>query len=376
MALIEEHRRVGIPSHCSGLISPRTLVMGEMGDGIVVNRLRGANIHVMGGRDACLTASETRAVAIDRIRWDEVLAEQAQEEGADSVRTRFIAVERERSGRLRLRCRRDGRDLALTTRLLVGADGGHSRVARSVGLAIPAESVCALGAEGRLRIPQADHVHVFVGRDLAPSWFGWIIPLGEDRVRIGIGCDYSQRPIACFRRLQAAYPDIFEGLEIDRMYGGVIPVVTVARSYDDGVMLVGDAAGQVKPFSGGGIYTGLVAARHCAEKAIQALQAGDLSATSLSGYQVAWRRTIGSELLRSMVIRRFGLSLSDGEIDRLVAAIDSHALREIAANVGDIDYPSRVIMRLARAAPLMLPLGWMALRRPRAALSLLRAQLV
>ena len=77
-----------------------------------------------------------------------------------------------------------------------------------------------------------------------------------------------------------------------------------------------------------------------------------------------------------MVIRRFGLSLSDGEIDRLVAAIDSHALREIAANVGDIDYPSRVIMRLARAAPLMLPLGWMALRRPRAALSLLRAQLV
>ena len=153
-------------------------------------------------------------------------------------------------------------------------------------------------------------------------------------------------------------------------------MVTVARSYDNGVMLVGDAAGQVKPFSGGGIYTGLVAARHCADKAIQALQTGDLSAASLSGYQVAWRRTIGSELLRSMVIRRFGLSLSDGEIDRLLEAIDSQALREIAANVGDIDYPSRVIMRLARAAPLMLPLGWMALRRPRTALSLLRAQLV
>ena len=351
-------------------------MMGEMGDGIVVNRLRGANIHVVGGRDASLAASETRAVAIDRIRWDEVLAEQAEEEGADSVRARLIAVERERSGRLRLRCRRDGRDLALTTRLLVGADGCHSRVARSVGLAIPAESVCALGAEGRLQIPQADHVHVFVGRDLAPGWFGWIIPLGEGRVRIGIGCDYSQRPIACFRRLQAAYPDFFEGLKIDRMYGGIIPVVTVTRSYDNGVMLVGDAAGQVKPFSGGGIYTGLVAAAHCAEKAIQALRAGDLSAASLSGYQVAWRRSIGSELLRSMAIRRFGLSLSDGEIDRLVAAIDSHALREIAANVGDIDYPSRVILRLARAAPLMLPLGWMTLRRPRAALSLLRAQLI
>ena len=118
-----------------------------------------------------------------------------------------------------------------------------------------------LGAEGRLRISQADHVHVFVGQDLAPGWFGWIIPLGEGRVRIGIGCDYSQRPIACFRRLQAAYPDFFEGLKIDRMYGGIIPVVTVARSYDNGVMLVGDAAGQVKPFSGGGIYTGLVAAQ-------------------------------------------------------------------------------------------------------------------
>ncbi|MBI1884976.1 MAG: NAD(P)/FAD-dependent oxidoreductase [Chloroflexi bacterium] len=314
-------------------------------------------------------------MAIDRVRWDELLAEQAYAAGAEAVRARFVAAER-RDGGLALRCQTDGREFTLTTRLVVGADGAYSRVARSLGLPWPRDRVHALGIEGTLRVPREDFVHVFVGQGLAPGWFGWIIPIGGDTVRIGIGCHGSHRPIACYRRLVAEFPHLFDSVRPSRLYGGSIPTAFAPRSFADNVMLVGDAAGQVKPFSGGGIYTSLVAARHCAATAVAALEPDDVSAAFLSRYERAWKREIGGELTRSLSIRRFGLSLSDGDVDRVVAALSSKSLQAIVNRYGDIDYPSHSLLRLARALPAVGLLLLISLRRPRASFHLLRAALV
>ncbi len=372
VALLEEHRRIGVPSHCSGLVSPRTLQEADVQEPIVANRLTGVYVHTAGGGELALSGGYTRALTIDRVRLDEALCEQAQASGARLLRARMVHALRENGG-VRLRCQRDGHDLQLSARLVVGADGAHSRVARSFGLPGPRERVCCLGIEGRLRVPQEDFVHVFVGRKLAPGWFGWIIPTGDGRVRVGIGCDRSDKPIRCYRRLVDAFPHLFRDVDVRRMYGGTIPLDFAPRSYADDVLLVGDAAGQVKPFSGGGIYTGLVAARHAASAAISALAADDTSASRLRGYERAWKSEIGRELARSLRIRRFGLALSDGDVDRLVAALGHEALQALVTRHGDIDYPSRAILRLARSLPALWPLLRLSLRRPLASLQLLRA---
>ncbi len=372
--LLEEHRRIGVPSHCSGLISPRTLTEAEIGEEAIIHRITGAYIHSAGGIELALGGDRVRAVAIDRVRWDETLCEQAEAAGAELLRARLVGAER-LDGGLRLHAQRDGRDLSFTTRLVVGADGAHSRVARSLGLPGPKEKVYCLGMEGRLRTPREDFVHVFVGRELAPGWFGWIIPVGGDQVRVGIGCYGSERPIRCYRRLEESFPHLFQNIEPCRWYGGTIPLEFAPRTYADNALLVGDAAGQVKPFSGGGIYTSLVAARHASTVALAALESDDLSAAFLARYQRRWKGEIGRELTRSFHIRRFGLALGDSEVDRIVAALRSRNLQDLAARHGDIDYPSRAILRLARSLPAVLTLARLALRRPLASLKLLRAHL-
>jgi geranylgeranyl reductase family protein len=372
VALVEEHRRIGVPSHCSGLISPRTLEESDVHEPIVSNRLTGANVHAAGDRTLALGGGETRGLVIDRVRLDEILCEQAQDAGAELVRARMVHAER-RNGGVHLHCQRDGRRLDLAARLVLGADGAHSRVARTFGLAPPRERVCCLGIEGRLPVPRDDFVDLFVSQRLAPGWFGWIIPTGDGGVRAGIGCDRSDKPIRCYERLSSAFPDKFGPMEVRRMYGGTIPLGFAPRSYADNVLLVGDAAGQVKPFSGGGIYTGLVAARHAAAEAASALAADDVSAHRLRRYERAWKSEIGRELRKSLLIRRFGLRITDSDVDGLVASLGHDRLQPLIADHSDIDYPSRVILRLVRALPAAWPLMRLSFRRPLASLQLVRA---
>ncbi len=372
--LLEEHRRVGVPSHCSGLISPRTLREAEIGEDAIIHRITGAFVHTANGGEVALGGEKTRAVAIDRVRWDETLCEQAQAAGADLVRARLVNVSRE-NGHVRLHTQTDGREASFAARVVVGADGAHSRVARSLGMAGPGEKVYCLGIEGRLKMPREDFVHVFVGSGLAPGWFGWIIPTGDGGVRAGIGSHNGDKPIACYRRLTQLFPSLFDGIEPCRLYGGTIPLDFAPKSYADHVLLVGDAAGQVKPFSGGGIYTGLVAARHASTAVLHAFEAGDFSAQGLAPYERGWKREIGRELLRSLRIRHFGLALSDGEVERVIRALRGDGLQQLASRHGDIDYPSRVLLRLARSLPALGLLAWVTLRRPGAAWNLLRANL-
>lgn len=365
VALVEEHRQVGVPSHCSGLISPRTWALGEVDDASLVrNELRGAFVHTVGGGEAALGGEPVRAVAIDRVRWDQALAQQAYEAGADAVTGRLVGAERIAGGVL-LHLQRNGHQGRLAARLVVGADGAHSRVARSLGLPRPAERVQALGVEARVRTPRQDFVHVFVGPGLAPGWFGWIIPAGDGLARLGIGCHGGAgEPLRCYRRLRESFPRLLGQVEEVRFYGGTIPLAPAARTYGDHVLLVGDAAGQVKPFSGGGIYTSLVAARHCAETAAAALAADDLSASFLSRYERAWRWALGRELARSRWLRRLGLSLGEAELEMLARTLSRPGLRGIAVRHADIDYPSRTLLRMATALPGLGPLALVALRRP------------
>ncbi|MFH1141364.1 MAG: geranylgeranyl reductase family protein, partial [Chloroflexota bacterium] len=256
--LLEEHAEIGIPLHCSGLVTPRTLEEAGVGHDLVLNQVVGAHVYAPSGRTLALGDGQTRALVIDRVGLDRVLVARAQERGAELVtRARVIGVEHDGAG-IKVRVDRESASTVVRARLLVGADGANSRVARVLGMDGPAEVVHALGAEGTLPGAEEQHVQVFVGRSVAPGWFAWTIPLGNGRVRLGVGTSNGMNPVECLRRVLETYPGQLKGWQATHWTGGTIPLWSRRKIVQDNVMLVGDAAGQVKPTSGGGIYPSLV----------------------------------------------------------------------------------------------------------------------
>lgn len=364
--LLEEHTEVGIPLHCSGLVTPRTLDEAGVGTDLVLNRVLGAHVIAPSGAQLTLGDGQVRALVIDRVGLDLALVAEAQRQGAHlELGSKVVAVERKNSS-LEVSIEQATSVKKVSTRLLVGADGAHSRVARATGLEGHGERVIGLGVEGTLPGVDEERVQIFVGRSLAPSWFAWTIPLGGEKVRLGVGSSNGLKPVDCLRRLFQAFPDQFHGWQPTRWTGGTIPLWSRRRTVTDNVMLVGDAAAQVKPTSGGGIYPGLVGARLAAQVASRALDQGSVSETALRAYERAWDRALGKEFRMGADLRRAYTSLDDRDFDRLLRLFGRRHLLRMINRYGDIDYPGGLFRRLIRLVPAL----WLFARRPQRSISL------
>jgi digeranylgeranylglycerophospholipid reductase len=372
--VLEEHKYVGLPVHCSGFVTPRTLVEAGVADGMVVNEVKGAIVHAPGGKSLDLGGDKVRALVLDREALDLTIAGRAVDSGAEFQLGTKMHDLHLTDGGATLRTVNAGRWQDFRARLVIGADGVRSKVAEQIDRTQSQMIWCA-GAELRLPHHPPDMVRIYVGNDLAPGWFAWTIPLEAGRVRLGIGSvmgDSSVKPRRLLDRLVQTHPGHFRNMEIESFGGGFIPIYAPSRTYGDRVLLVGDAALQTKPTTGGGIYTSLVAARHAAEVADGALRAGELGEEHLSAYHDAWRREIGTELDRGLDVREAFIRMGDWQLDRLVELLGQPILRPIISRYGDIDFPSRMFGRLLNLVPLLrvllglpdvLPNRWVKLAR-------------
>lgn len=371
VALLEEHRQIGVPCHCSGLVTPRTLAIAQAGDDIVLNTIRGAVIHLSSGKRYHLGGDRVHAYVIDRVALDQRLVEQAVDAGADLLmQTRFLRYRLSgpaggRSGAVVATVVREGVETELHARLLIGADGARSKVAEQVRGSRAERVVAGLGGFARYNAnPRLDHVELFLDNHAAPGWFGWSIPLETGVARVGTGSANGIKPIESFARLRDRFRDSFGQAEVDSHTGGTIAIWEPTRMVADRVMLVGDAARQVKPTSGGGIHAALHAAGLAAETAIEALGESDLSARSLGRYAQRWHASLGREMRRGYDLRRVFTKLTESRLDTLVGALESEPLKAEVEAVGDIDFPSRVAWAVARRNPALALRLWSPPRFP------------
>ena len=358
--VVEEHERVGRPVQCAGLVSQRVIDLAGS-DRFVLGPVEGAT--VFGPRSATVSfrAPGARAFVIDRAGLDRHLADQAARAGARfALGTRFAGRAGTDGGPSVVELVGEGgAHRSVRARVVVGADGVASPVARAFRLRRPVEILPAFEAEFPADGGDPHEVEVYLGRTIAPGLFGWSIPdqAGGARVGVAAGADgtsartYFDRLVERIRsihgrRLTSPTQYIVSG----------IPLGTVPHTSSTGVVLVGDAAAQVKPLSGGGIYTGMRCAEIAAESIEAALTRGDLSARALARYDSAWRAELGPEFDRALFLRRLFLRLTDPELESVVRTHDRAGLQGTIVAFGDIDFPSGVARALLAQSPSLVRL--------------------
>ena len=341
------------PPRCTGLVGPRLLDLLSVPSEFVLRRIRLLRVHAPGGRVVEFVSPHSKGYVIDRSAFDRWLLDQAGEAGA-VVRAPVTALGL------------SGRALQTTRgpvefEVLIGADGAMSAVRRWEGLPLPAEILT--GAQATVVPPTLNGggVEVHVGRAVAPEGFAWVVPAGEGEARVGLLTSARRDAKALLSRfLERRCPNC----RVLRTESGLVPIGPVPCAVGKRALLVGDAAGQVKPFSGGGLLFGALSARIAGAIAAQDPQ-------DLLAYETRWRAEVGEEIAFGLRARGAFLALADDQLDRVVALLDRSPIRRLVAAEGDIDEPSRLahacVTRPAAWAA-VLPLvgtlgGWGAMKR-------------
>jgi geranylgeranyl reductase family protein len=369
VVVLEEHPEVGVPVQCAGLMSDR--VFQELGEEpAVLNSVSGARIHAPSGHSISFDAGAPRAKVVDRTAFDQVLAARATDAGATlQLGNRVLEARTSHAGcSLRVRdTMSPGSGMEeLVCRAIVGADGPSSLVRSSLGLPRPRHKL--IGYQVAFSSPRpvpTDHVDLFAGRDVAPGFFAWVIPRDDHSGLLGLASEPGGMPPKARLEAFMVRPTIREllpGIEPTAAHAGAIPLGPIPRPVSDRAVLVGDAAAQAKATSGGGVYPGLVAARHASEALLTAMEEGDLSARALAAYPKAFDREVGTELVRAARLRRSFRAMSDRMVDDLILALDDPELLDTIVSEGDIEFPSRLVRALLRRSPRLVRLAGPLLR--------------
>jgi len=322
---------------CTGLVSPRTREILGFTETSILREIRRARVYAPGGRVLEIASETTKGLVLDRAVLRRELFEKALEAGVE-IRCPARAVGAS-GGSVRVEA--GGGAESIEAPVVIGADGPRSSVASWFDLARPAQFLRASQAVVEGKGARPDGVEVFLGNQVAPGFFAWSVPAEEGRLRVGLAVAKETDPEPFLARLLARR---FPGRVIARG-GGLIPIGAPALTVGDGVLLVGDAAGQAKPSSGGGIYTGSLCASLAGEIAGYAALTGQVTCQTLEEYDRRWRKALGEELRFGLSLHQARTSLTDEAIDALVLALDEPSVLEVVALEGDLDYPSQ----LARA---------------------------
>lgn len=311
--IVFEQGTVGEPLACSGHVSLDIWEYAPDGarQELFQNEIRGARFHLGGPDSTAYPFYKQGPVsnAIDRIGLDRRLAEVAREAGADLREDHTVTDVTEMRDRVELEVRGPEKTRTVAARMVAGCDGPRSRVRQALGLPGPDELLHGvLGFD-----PNPDHqdfvdVHLNV-----PRFFAWRIPRGEAGVEYGLAAPPGEDVPARFDSLVEGY-----GATIDRRCSGAIPIGPPDRVTSDRAFLIGDAAAQTKPFTGGGILYGMTAA----DIAASVIDPADPE--TLATYEREWRRELRwDQRLGSLVrwgyglprpIQRLGLRAFSGEI--------------------------------------------------------------
>jgi digeranylgeranylglycerophospholipid reductase len=313
--LLEKRQEIGSPVRCAEGVGHGLLVpFIELDEHCISAMIDKAQFTTMvGDRTETKRAEGGRGHVLERRVFDRILAEKAVEAGAQlAIKTAARGLLIEGGGVRGVIVEGQG-NMEIEAAVVIGADGVESRVGPWAGLdtTLPQKDAMAC-AQFLLAGIDMDPTccYFYISQELAPGGYAWVFPKGEGKANVGLGvqADMAAKPALDYlTRFVEGQPHLAQGSPVTLVVGGVPVALPPERLVTDGCMLVGDAARQADPLTGGGITNAMTAGQYAAEVAAQAIEAGDTSVRKLAEYEGRWAATLGRRMARNYRLKeRFG----------------------------------------------------------------------
>ncbi len=339
--VLEEDTEIGTPEHCGGLVSLDAIQnLGIVpSSNAIQNNIKYAKI-CSPTKSFELNAEKQKVIVLDRRLFDKQIAFQAQKMGAEiKVRSSVLSVSK-----------KEGTDDIYDDKCSYIIKTSEGRLsckyfvdARGIGSLIHRNRHGILqSAQYEVYAPWISHdtIEVKFDRDRYPGFFAWIIPTGSEKGKVGV----AGRSINAANVLKS-YMDSKGGTYsvVRKIYAPIWIMGPIERFVSGRNIIIGDAAGQTKPTTAGGIYScgigGILAG-----KAIAVSKQKD-DDSLLHDYEKKWFFVFKSEFERMLIIRKLLERLDNKAIDELFSTLSEGEMR-VASKMSDFDFHSTAISKM------------------------------
>lgn len=332
--LIEKRQEIGDPVRCAEGVSKVCLKKHiDLDDRWICADVKGSRIFAPDGtmiEMAEEVAGAEVGYVLERKLFDRALAYESAKAGVEVfVKTRATGLIIEDGFVRGVRIMHRGEEREVRCKIVIGADGVESKVGRWAGIDTSLKPVdietCAQFLMSNTGIDQ-EYCYFYLGNEVAPVGYIWIFPKGNDLANVGIGILGSKSgQKTAVEYLEDFVADKFPDARVLEVDVGGVPVSgSIDKTIANGLMLVGDAARQSDPITGGGIVNAMEAGEIAGEVAYEAISSGDLSETKLREYEKKWRSTVGLEIDNSLIVKNVFIKFTDKELNDL-----AHSLKNV-----------------------------------------------
>lgn len=329
--MIEKRQEIGDPVRCAEGVGKDVLLKHIAPDKRwIAAEVKGSRIIAPDGTEILMSgnaAMKDVGYTLERKVFDRVLAQKAAMAGADvMVKTRATGLLRNNGKVAGIKAMYMGEMNEIKADIVIGADGVESKVGRWGGIdtSLKPHDIETCAQFLISNFDPGEYSEFYIGEKYSAGGYVWIFPKGGYTANVGVGILGSKsgkiRAITLLQKfVETTIPD---GKIIEMVVGGVPVSGPIERTVADGLILVGDAARQSDPLTGGGITNAMDAGMIAGEVCIKAKEKGDYSVMTLKEYEDRWRATIGKEISRALKVKNLLIKLSDEQLNQLARSLD------------------------------------------------------